>query len=85
MSDIKGNVVNVQVSGPASAVKAKKLAKPRKITLGGDLVDVKYIPDTIQRVGADVIINSSTSGSTKKFKLAVDDTGTLSATEVTDS
>lgn len=37
MSDIKGNVVNVQVSGPASAVKAKKLAKPRKITLGGDL------------------------------------------------
>ena len=29
------------------------------------------------------IINSSTSGSTKKFKITVDDTGTLSATEVT--
>ena len=32
---------------------------------------------------AEYIIHSSTSGSTKKFKLTVDDTGTLSATEVT--
>ena len=30
-----------------------------------------------------VILNSSTSGSTKKFKITVDDTGTLAATEVT--
>ena len=37
MHDIKGNVVNIQVSGPASAMKAKKLAEPRKIMLGGDL------------------------------------------------
>lgn len=29
------------------------------------------------------VISSSTSGSTKKFKLTVDDTGTVSATEVT--
>ena len=36
-----------------------------------------------QRVGGDVIIPSSTSGSTKKFKITVDDTGTISATEVT--
>ncbi len=32
-----------------------------------------------------IVLYSSTSGSTKKFKLAVDDTGTLSATEVTDA
>lgn len=32
---------------------------------------------------ASVILNSSTSGSTKKFKITVDDTGTLTATEVT--
>ena len=32
---------------------------------------------------AEYIIHSSTSGSTKKFKITVDDTGTLSATEVT--
>ena len=32
---------------------------------------------------AEYIIHSSTSGSTKKFKITVDDTGTISATEVT--
>lgn len=42
-----------------------------------------YIPSTIQRVGADVILPSSTAGSTKKFKLTVDDSGALTATEVT--
>ena len=31
----------------------------------------------------ELILNSSTEGSTKKFKITVDDTGTLSATEVT--
>ena len=31
----------------------------------------------------ELILNSSTSGSTKKFKITVDDTGTISATEVT--
>ena len=41
-----------------------------------------YIPDAIQRVGGDVIISSSTSGSSKKFKITVDDSGTISATEV---
>lgn len=30
-----------------------------------------------------IIINSSTPGSTKKFKITVDDSGTLTATEVT--
>lgn len=33
---------------------------------------------------SDCIINSSTEGSTKKFKITVDDSGTISATEVTD-
>ena len=31
----------------------------------------------------EIILSSSTSGSTKKFKITVDDSGTLSATEVT--
>ena len=31
----------------------------------------------------EIIIPSSTAGSTKKFKLTVDDTGTVRATEVT--
>ena len=46
-------------------------------------IDSNYIPDTIQRVGDDVIIPSSTADSTKKFKITVDDSGTISATAVT--
>ena len=38
----------------------------------------KFIPDTIQRA----IIPSSTEGSTKKFKIAIDDNGTITAVEV---
>lgn len=47
-------------------------------------LDEKYIPDTIPRVGSDVIIPSSTSDSTKKFKITVDDSGAVTATEVTE-
>lgn len=46
-------------------------------------LDEKYIPSTIQRVGDDPILSSSTEGSTKKFKITVDDSGAISATEVT--
>ena len=45
-------------------------------------LDEKYIPSTIQRVGDDLILSSSTEGSTKKFKITVDDSGKLTATEV---
>ena len=40
--------------------------------------------ELLQRVDeGKIIIPSSTEGSTKKFKLTVDDTGAVSATEVT--
>lgn len=35
--------------------------------------------------GTAMIVKSSTEGSTKRFKITVDDSGTISATEVTDS
>lgn len=41
-------------------------------------IDPKWLP-----VVDSVTINSSTSGSSKKFKITVDDSGTISATEVT--
>lgn len=42
------------------------------------------IDELLQRVDeGEIIIPSSTAGSTKKFKLTVDDTGAVSATEVT--
>lgn len=40
-------------------------------------IDEKYLPDT-----CSVILPSSTEGSTKKFKITVDDSGTISAVEV---
>ena len=40
------------------------------------------IGENIQRVGDDVIISSSTPDSTKKFKITVDDSGAITATEV---
>ena len=42
----------------------------------------RFIPPAIQRVGDDLILASSTEGSTKKFKITVDDSGTITATEV---
>ena len=41
-------------------------------------IDEKFIPDV-----SSLIVKSSTAGSTKKFRITVDDSGTLTATEVT--
>lgn len=43
-------------------------------------IDNKYLPDTI--TPNTLILNSSTEGSTKKFKITIDDSGTISAVEV---
>lgn len=40
----------------------------------------KYVDDKIS--DKEVILSSSTAGSTKKFKLTIDDTGTLTASEI---
>ena len=54
-------------------------------------IDEKYIPDTIARISdieavtspkTEFILNSSTEGSTKQFKITVDDNGVISATEI---
>lgn len=49
-----------------------------KIVYGNAKILEASLPESV----SGVIIRSSTSGSTKKFKLTVDDTGTISATEV---
>lgn len=51
----------------------------------------RYVPSGIVKIPQEyvegleegMVINSSTPGSTKKFKITVDDTGTISAMEVT--
>ena len=55
-----------------------------EITWDGSLgtlktIDPKYIPSELN----EVILPSSTSGSSKKFKITVNDNGAISATEVT--
>ena len=42
-------------------------------------IDKKFIPSELN----EIVLPSSTSGSSKRFKITVDDTGTISATEVT--
>jgi hypothetical protein len=46
-------------------------------TVSTDAANMGYVDDT------KLIVQSSTAGSTKKFKITVDDAGTLSATEIT--
>lgn len=58
------------------------------VVYASDKTDDQTVPVSIDKNGylwcKDAgIINSSTAGSTKKFKITVDDTGTISATEVT--
>ena len=67
------------VSGIASAD-----SDTPEITWDGNIetiktIDPKYIPSELN----EIVLPSSTSGSSKKFKITVDDSGTISATEVT--
>lgn len=53
------------------------------LTVFDDIVTESYINDKI--TDKELFLTSSTPGSTKKFKITVDDAGTLSAVEVTES
>ena len=60
------------------------LSSDNMIVRGSELANLNgYVKSMINN--AECIISSSTSGSTKKFKITVDDTGALSAVEVTTS
>lgn len=48
-----------------------------------DIVNSRINPDMIDNADSELILASSTSGSTKKFKITVDDSGAITATEVT--
>lgn len=68
-------------SGPYAYMCA--LASDGMQVRSGAVLQDAYLPDTVQRVGGDVILNSSTEGSSKRFMLKVDDAGTITATEIT--
>lgn len=55
------------------------------VTSNGVTAEQKFIATTEYVNNKKVVVKSSTAGSTKKFKITVDDAGTLSAVEVTTS
>ena len=69
---------NASVTGIASAN-----SDMPEITWNGNIetiktIDPKYIPSELN----EIVLPSSTSGSSKKFKITVDDSGTITATEI---
>ena len=64
---------------------AEKVTAPQSATVGQVIavktVDENGVPKEWEAIDP-IIITSSTEGSTKKFKLTVDDSGTITATEV---
>ena len=68
------------------ATEASKLPNPYPLTFTG-AVNETYDGSSAKTIeipsgGDEVIIASSTAGSTKKFKITVDDSGTITATEI---
>lgn len=55
------------------------------VTSNGVMAECEHIATKEYVDNKEVVVESSTAGSTKKFKITVDDTGTLSAVEVTTS
>lgn len=53
------------------------------VTSNGVMAENEYLATKQYVDNKEVVVNSSTEGSTKKFKITVDDAGTLSAVEVT--
>lgn len=55
------------------------------VTSNGVMAECEQLATKEYVDNKEVVVRSSTEGSTKKFKITVDDTGTLSAVEVTES
>ena len=54
-----------------------------EITWDGSTVEIKTLDEMFLPPVSGLIVKSSTANSTKKFKITVDDSGTISATEIT--
>lgn len=81
--------VNTATEGDATQITLKK--NGANTTLGSDGVidcpnhtlEIGGIRGVANKIGSGIILTSATPGSTKRFKITVDDTGTITATEVT--
>lgn len=87
----KGNIYNLEsVDTNSTSIYFSGVAdgsyRRIKITQGADGLDDTVVMDkVIELENSSLILNSSTADSTKKFKITVDDSGTLSAIEITES
>lgn len=76
-SDVSVTVTrNKAILAPATAT-VGQILKVKTVDADGKITETEAVT-----MPEDVIIQSSTEGSTKKFKITVDDSGTISATEV---
>ena len=84
----KNQICSVEFNGAQSLLVVNLPSAP---TTDYELHLYRYVPAGIVKIPKEyvegmeegMIINSSTPDSTKKFKITVDDTGAISATEVT--
>ena len=79
----KKGVYFISIDGVYTTGIASADSDTPEITWDGNIdvikkLDKKYIPSELN----EIVLPSSTPSSTKKFKITVDDTGTISATEV---
>ena len=76
------NLTGGTFTGTPEINKIYYLSSDNMIVRGNELATLNgYVKSMIDT--ADYIIPSSTAGSTKKFKITVDDSGAISATEIT--
>ena len=83
----RGGAPRICTTVKVQSVVVDSYNKPAQLNLTGETVyaENKSSLDTVEVTGlSSVIIASATSGSTKKFRITVDDTGTIKATEVTE-
>ena len=81
------NICDISFLGEQAVVIVQPISAP---TTDYELHLYRYVPASIVKIPQEyvegleegMVINSSTPDSTKKFKITVDDTGTISATEV---
>ena len=84
----RGGAPRICTTVKVQSVVVDSYNKPAQLNLTGETVyaENKSSLDTVEVTGlSSVIIASATSGSTKKFRITVDDTGTIKATEVTNN
>lgn len=73
-------LTNKPLPAPATA-QVGQIVKVKAVDADGKITET----EAVDMPSVDYIIQSSTAGSTKKFKITVDDSGTISATEITET